>query len=65
MPESRSAPSREACSASCASLSGHPEHAGQAIVDQLAEAMLRMLGIPAAEAARLAAVPLPETGARR
>ena len=40
----------------------HPEHAGQAIVDQLAEGMLRMLGIPAAEAARLAAIPLPETG---
>jgi AcrR family transcriptional regulator len=43
----------------------HPEHAGQAIVDELAEGMLRMLGIPAAEAARLAALPLPETGARR
>jgi hypothetical protein len=33
--------------------------------DQVAEGMLRMLGIPAAEAARLAAAPLPETGARR
>ncbi len=43
----------------------HPEHAGQAIVDQLAEGMLRMLGIPAAEAARLAALPLPAIGARR
>jgi AcrR family transcriptional regulator len=43
----------------------HPAHAGQALVDQLAEGMLRMLGIPAAEAARLAALPLPETGARR
>ncbi len=41
----------------------HPEHIDQAIVDQLAEAMLRMLGIPAAEAARLAALPLPEVGA--
>ena len=43
----------------------HPAHAGQALVDQLAEGMLRMLGIPAAEAARLAAAPLPETGAWR
>ena len=43
----------------------HPEHAGQAIVDQVAEGMLRMLGIPAAEAALLAALPLPETGTRR
>jgi AcrR family transcriptional regulator len=40
----------------------HPEHAGQAIVDDLAEGMLRMLGIPAAEAAHLAAAPLPEIG---
>ena len=43
----------------------HPEHAGQALVDQLAEGMLRMLGIPAAEAARLAALPLPGIGARQ
>jgi AcrR family transcriptional regulator len=38
----------------------HPENSSQAIVDQLAEGMLRMLGIPAADAARLAALPLPE-----
>jgi hypothetical protein len=38
-----------------------PEH-DRAIVDQVAEGVLRMLGIPAAEAARLAAVPLPEIG---
>jgi AcrR family transcriptional regulator len=43
----------------------HPQHVGRALVDQLAEGMLRMLGIPAAEAARLAALPLPETGGRR
>ncbi len=42
-----------------------PEHPGQAIVDQLAEGMLRMLGIPAAEVARLAELPLPAIGARR
>jgi hypothetical protein len=41
----------------------HPEHVGQAIVDQLAEGMLRSLRIPAAEAARLGAVSLPEPGA--
>jgi hypothetical protein len=43
----------------------HSAHAGQALVDPLAEGMLRMLGIPAAQAARLAALPLPETGAPR
>jgi AcrR family transcriptional regulator len=43
----------------------NPRHVGPALVDQLAEGVLRMLGIPAAEAARLAALPLPETGARR
>jgi AcrR family transcriptional regulator len=42
----------------------HPEH-DRATVDQVAEGMLRMLGIPAAEAARLAAVPLPEIGGWR
>jgi AcrR family transcriptional regulator len=41
----------------------HPQHAGHAIVDKLAQGMLRMLGIPAAEAARLAALPLPAIGA--
>jgi len=40
-------------------------HIDQAIVDQLAEAMLRMLGIPVAEAARLAVRPLPEIRARQ
>ena len=30
-------------------------------VDQLAEAVLRLLGVPAPEAARLAALPLPPT----
>ena len=44
-------------------LERHPEDNDQAIADQLAVAMLRMLGIPAAEAARLAALPLPEIGA--
>jgi AcrR family transcriptional regulator len=39
----------------------HPEH-DRAIVDQVADGILRMLGIPAAEAARLAAVPLPDIG---
>ncbi len=43
-------------------LERHPED-DQAVVDQLAEAMLRMLGIPAAEAARLAALPLAGIGA--
>jgi hypothetical protein len=42
-----------------------PDTPGQAIVDQLAEGMLRTLGIPAAEAARLAELPLPAIGARR
>jgi hypothetical protein len=46
-------------------LERHPEHAGQAIADQLAESMLRMLGVPPAEATRLAALPLPEAGAWR
>ena len=44
-------------------LERHPEDNDQAIADQLAVAMLRMLGIPAAEAARLAALPLPAIGA--
>ena len=37
----------------------HPGRVGEATVDQLAEAGLRLLGIPAGEAARLAALPLP------
>jgi len=41
----------------------HPDDVDQGIVDQLAEAMLRMLGVPAGEAERLAALPLPEIGA--
>ena len=40
----------------------HPERVTEATVDQLAEADLRMLGVPADEAARLAALPLPDTG---
>jgi AcrR family transcriptional regulator len=37
----------------------HPERVDETTVDQLAEAVLRMLGVPAPEAARLAALPLP------
>jgi AcrR family transcriptional regulator len=44
-------------------LERHPDDFDEAIVDQLAEAILRMLGVPAAEAERLAALPLPEIGA--
>ena len=40
----------------------HPERVTETTVDQLAEADLRMLGVPAGEAARLAALPLPDTG---
>ena len=39
----------------------HPERINEASVDQLAEAVLRLLGVPAPEAARLAALPLPPT----
>jgi AcrR family transcriptional regulator len=39
----------------------HPERVTEASADQLAEAVLRMLGAPAGEAARLAALPLPPT----
>ena len=39
----------------------HPDRVNQTTVDQLAEAMLRLLGVPAPEAARLAALPLPPT----
>jgi AcrR family transcriptional regulator len=39
----------------------HPERITEASVDQLAEAVLRLLGVPAPEAARLAALPLPPT----
>ena len=40
----------------------HPERITETSVDQLADAMLRLLGAPAPEAARLAALPLPPTG---
>ena len=32
------------------------------VVDQLAEAILRLLGVPADEAARLAALPIADAG---
>ena len=37
----------------------HPERITETTVDQLAEAVLRLLGVPAPEAARLVALPLP------
>ena len=37
----------------------HPERVTETAVDQLTEAELRLLGVPADEAARLAALPLP------
>ena len=37
----------------------HPERVTETAVDQLAEAELRLLGVPAGEAARLTALPLP------
>jgi AcrR family transcriptional regulator len=40
----------------------HPERVNQASVDQLAEAVLRLFGVPAPEAARLVGLPLPLTG---
>jgi hypothetical protein len=40
----------------------HPERMHEQVVDQLAEAILRLLGVPADEAARLAALPIPEQG---
>ena len=40
----------------------HPERVNEAAVDQLAEAVLRLLGVPAPEAARITALDLPETG---
>jgi AcrR family transcriptional regulator len=39
----------------------HPDRVNQATVDELAEALLRLLGVPAPEAARLTALPLPPT----
>lgn len=47
-------------------LRGHerdPELINDAAVDQLAEALLRMLGVPAREAGRIAARPLPDIAA--
>jgi AcrR family transcriptional regulator len=47
-------------------LRGHERDSGQvdeAAVDQLAEALLRMLGVPAREAGRIAARPLPDIAA--
>ena len=41
----------------------HPEHVDETTVDQLAEACLRLLGVPDPEAARLVASPLPPGGA--
>jgi AcrR family transcriptional regulator len=41
----------------------HPDSVTEATVDQLAEAELRLLGVPADEAARLTAGPLPDIGA--
>jgi AcrR family transcriptional regulator len=37
----------------------HPDRVTETTVDQLAEAELRLLGVPAGEAARLTALPLP------
>jgi len=38
----------------------HPERMHEQVVDQLAEAILRLLGVPADEAVRLATLPIPE-----
>jgi AcrR family transcriptional regulator len=40
----------------------HPQRLDEGAVDQFAEAVLRLLGVSAPEAARLAALPLPPTG---
>jgi AcrR family transcriptional regulator len=40
----------------------HPERMDERVVDQLAEAILRLLGVPADEAARLATLPIPDAG---
>ena len=39
----------------------HPERVEESSVDELAEACLRLLGLPAAKARRLARLPLPAT----
>jgi AcrR family transcriptional regulator len=41
----------------------HSDRVTETTVDQLTEAELRLLGVPADEAARLTALPLPDTGA--
>jgi len=41
----------------------HPERVDETSVDRLAEACLRLLGVPGPEAARLVASPLPPGGA--
>ena len=40
----------------------HPERLDETAVDHTAEAILRLLGIPAPQATRLAELPLPDTG---
>jgi AcrR family transcriptional regulator len=40
----------------------HPEPMHDQVVDQLTEALLRLLGVTAAEASRLTAIPIPEQG---
>ena len=40
----------------------HPDRMNEQVVDQLAEAILRLLGVPPDEAARLAALPIADTG---
>ncbi len=39
----------------------HPDRVNQTTVDELAKAVMRMLGVPVPEATRLAALPLPPT----
>ena len=39
----------------------HPERVQESAVDELAEACLRLLGLPGAKARRLARLPLPAT----
>ena len=40
----------------------HPDCVTETTIDELAGAVLRLLGVPAPEAARLATLPLPLTG---
>ena len=64
MPRSRSAPWPAACSGCCGCVSGIRNASTETTVDELAEAELRLLGVPADEAARLAALPLRNTRTR-